>query len=240
MSHELRTPLNVIIGYNELLLSGTFGELSTEQSEPLARADRNAKELLELIDATLDLSRLEQQSLPLSITDVEVAPLVEEVARETASFAEKPAVELLCNLAPDLPLLHTDPIKLRMVLKNLLTNAYKFTNAGRVTVSAGSLDGGVEFVVADTGIGMDAEAQKIIFQPFRQIESSDMRRYRGAGLGLHIVDRLLKILGGTISFTSASGVGSTFSVWVPTDLEETDRAQSLELLVSDRRPPSGL
>jgi PAS domain S-box-containing protein len=240
MSHELRTPLNVIIGYNELLLSGTFGDLTAEQGESLGRADRNAKELLELIDATLDLSRLEQQSLPLSITDVDVAPLVEEVARETASFAEKPAVDLVCDLAPRLPLLQTDPVKLRMVLKNLLTNAFKFTHAGRVTVSAAALDGGIEFIVADTGIGMDAEAQKIIFQPFRQIDSSDTRRYRGAGLGLHIVDRLLKILGGNISVTSETGVGSTFRVWMPADLEQTDRGQSRDLLDSDRRPPSEL
>jgi len=230
MSHELRTPLNVIIGYNELLLAGSFGDLTGEQSEPLERADRNAKELLELIDATLDLSRLDQQSLPLNIMQIELAPLIEEVARETASFAEKPAVELRCEVARNLPPVNSDPVKVRMVLKNLLTNAFKFTARGSVTVSVDSLDGGVEFVVADTGIGMDKESQKIIFEPFRQIDSSDTRRYRGAGLGLHIVDRLLKVLGGTIAVTSELGQGSTFRVWLPRNLNQMGSASNARLL----------
>jgi PAS domain S-box-containing protein len=237
MSHELRTPLNVIIGYNELLLSGSFGDLSEEQSEPLQRADRNAKELLELIDATLDLSRLEQQNLPLSIVEIDIAPLIEEVARETAGIAEKPAVELRCELSAELPVVHSDPVKLRMVLKNLLTNAFKFTAEGSVTVSAISLDGGVEVAVADTGIGMTQESQKVIFEPFRQIDSSDTRRYRGAGLGLHIVDRLLKALGGTVSVTSELGEGSTFRVWLPCDADEAGLGQVVSLLAHERRWP---
>jgi signal transduction histidine kinase len=237
MSHELRTPLNVIIGYNELLLTGAFGKLSDEQGEPLQRADRNAKELLELIDATLDLSRLEQQNLPLNINSVDVASLVEEVAHETASFAEKPAVELRCELPPGLPVLSTDPVKLRMVLKNLLTNAFKFTPAGSVTVRVHSLDGGIELTVIDTGIGMAEESQALIFQPFRQIDSSDTRRYRGAGLGLHIVDRLLKVLGGTIAVASAPGCGSTFRVWLPTNFEESQHGTALQLLAVERRSP---
>jgi PAS domain S-box-containing protein len=236
MSHELRTPLNVIIGYNELLLAGSFGDLTEEQSEPLGRADRNAKELLELIDATLDLSRLDQQSLPINIMQIDVAPLIEEVARETASFAEKPAVTLRFEVAEDLPPVHSDPVKLRMVLKNLLTNAFKFTARGSVVVGAAGLDGGIEFVVADTGIGMDKESQKIIFEPFRQIDSSDTRRYRGAGLGLHIVDRLLKVLGGTITVDSELGVGSTFRVWLPRDLNQVETPGSVSLLATERPP----
>jgi signal transduction histidine kinase len=237
MSHELRTPLNVIIGYNELLLGGSFGDLSEEQSEPLGRADRNAKELLELIDATLDLSRLDRQNLPLSITEIEIAQLIEEVARETASFAEKPAVELRCALTAALPPVHTDSVKLRMVLKNLLTNAFKFTAEGSVTISAASLDEGVEVQIADTGIGMTRASQRIIFQPFQQVDSSDTRRYRGAGIGLHIVDRLLKALGGAISVSSELGQGSTFRVWLPRDLHESDVGPVLSLLEHERRPP---
>jgi len=239
MSHELRTPLNVIIGYNELLLSGSFGDLTEEQSESLGRADRNAKELLELIDATLDLSRLDQQNLPLSIMEIEIAPLIEEVARETAGIADKPGVELRCELPGELPVVHSDPVKLRMVLKNLLTNAFKFTAQGSVTVSAAALDGGVEVRVADTGIGMAQESQKVIFEPFRQLDSSDSRRYRGAGLGLHIVDRLLKALGGTVTVTSELGAGSTFRVWLPCDATDVDLRQVVSLLAHERRPPGG-
>ncbi len=235
MSHELRTPLNVIIGYNELLLGGSFGDLTDDQSESLQRADRNAKELLELIDATLDLSRLDQQNLPLNIVEIDLAPLIEEVARETASVAEKSAVELRCELPTELPPVHSDPVKLRMVLKNLLTNAFKFTPEGNVTVSAASLDGGVEVAVSDTGIGMTKESQKVIFEPFRQIDSSDARRYRGAGLGLHIVDRLLKALGGTVSVASELGEGSTFRVWLPCDASELDFARTISLLAHERR-----
>jgi signal transduction histidine kinase len=220
-----------------LLLGGSFGGLSQEQSEPLQRADRNAKELLELIDATLDLSRLEQQNLPLNVVAIDIAALIEEVARETAGVADKPAVELRCELPPELPLVHSDPVKLRMVLKNLLTNAFKFTAQGSVTVSAASLDGGVEVAVSDTGIGMTPESQKVIFEPFRQIDSSDSRRYRGAGLGLHIVDRLLKALGGTVSVSSELGRGSTFRVWLPCDADEAGLGQVVSLLAHERRSP---
>lgn len=237
MSHELRTPLNVIIGYNELLLGGSFGDLSEEQSEPLGRADRNAKELLELIDATLDLSRLDQQNLPLNITEIDAAPLIEEVARETASFAEKATVELHCELTAALPPIHTDPVKLRMVLKNLVANAFKFTAQGSVTVSAGVRDNGVEVVISDTGIGMTPASQRVIFEPFRQVDSSDTRRYRGAGLGLHIVDRLLKALSGSISVTSSLGEGSTFRVWLPRDLHDVELGPAVSLLEHERRPP---
>jgi signal transduction histidine kinase len=126
---------------------------------------------------------------------------------------------MVWDLPSDLPQLHTDPIKLKVVLKNLIANAVKFTERGSVTVRAERHDGGVQFDVSDTGIGVPPEARKIIFEPFRQADSSTTRRYGGVGLGLYIVRRLLDLLGGSVTAESEVGRGSTFRVWVPIRIE---------------------
>jgi len=215
MSHELRSPMNIIIGYHELLLDGGFGPLSETQREPLRRADRSARELLDLINATLDLSRLEAKRIVLELGDVAVAELVDEVVREFADVGDRAEVEMRWHAAPDLPVLRTDRVKLKMVLKNLVGNAVKFTEQGRVTLEAGPYQGGVEFRVADTGVGIPAEAQAVIFEPFRQVNVAPHQVRDGAGLGLYIVRQLLDALGGTIAVESEVGRGSTFRVWLP-------------------------
>lgn len=215
MSHELRSPLNIIIGYHELLLDGGFGALAELQREPLRRADRSARELLDLINATLDLSRLEAKRIALDLGDVAVAELVDEVCRELADAPKRPNVEVRWYAQSDLPPLRTDRVKLKMVLKNLVGNAVKFTEEGRVALEGAARDGGVEFRVADTGVGIPPEAQKLIFEPFRQVDVGHGRVRGGAGLGLYIVKQLLAVLGGTISVESEVGSGSTFSVWLP-------------------------
>jgi signal transduction histidine kinase len=216
MSHELRTPLHIILGYTQLLLEETFGPLSAKQTNILERVDKNARELLELITATLDLSRLQtQQRLPLAVQAVSVGQLWAELEGETRQLPRKPAVRLQWHLPPELPVLHTDPTKLKMVLKNLLSNALKFTEAGTVTMSAHRRDEGVEFWVKDTGIGIAPEQVAVIFEPFRQVDSSATRRQGGVGLGLYIVRQLVEVLGGQITVESAEGRGSTFRVWVP-------------------------
>ena len=113
----------------------------------------------------------------------------------------------------ELPPIYTDPGKLKVVVKNLIGNAVKFTKAGSITVSAHSHTGGVEISVTDTGIGISQEALALIFEPFRQVDSSGQQR--GTGLGLHIVKRLLELLGGTVTVESAVGRGSAFRVWLP-------------------------
>jgi PAS domain S-box-containing protein len=216
MSHELRTPLHIILGYTQLLLEETFGPLCAEQGNILARVDKNARELLELIAATLDLSRLQnQQRLPLAVQAVSVAQLWAELEGETRQLPRKPTIQLDWQLPPDLPLLHTDPIKLKMVLKNLLSNALKFTEAGAVTLTAHRQNEGVEFWVRDTGIGIAPEHVAAIFEPFRQMDSSATPRQGGVGLGLYIVRQLVEVLGGQITVESEEGLGSTFRVWVP-------------------------
>ncbi|MBX3025254.1 PAS domain-containing sensor histidine kinase [bacterium] len=217
MSHELRTPLNIILGYTELLRGGSFGDVTAEQREVLARVARSGDELLELITATLDLSRLESGRATLDLAPVDLPALLAAVAGEARELLrDKPAVALRCALAPDLPRLRTDAAKLKVVVKNLVSNAVKFTERGAVSLGAARRDDGIEVVVADTGIGIAPEALPIIFEAFRQADSSMTRRYGGVGLGLHVVRRLLSMLGGAVSVESAPGAGSTFRVWLPT------------------------
>lgn len=215
MSHELRTPLNVIVGYNELLLDQVFGTLTAEQTDALGRVEKSARELLDLINATLDMSRLESGRIALSLEDVWVPDLLREIDGEIRTLREKPGVRFAWKVPQRLPQLRTDPTKLKIVLKNLISNAVKFTQAGSVTVAVEGEDGHVDFSVIDTGIGIDPEAQEFIFEPFRQADSSMTRRFGGVGLGLYIVRRLLDMLGGTVAVESQLGQGSTFRVHVP-------------------------
>ncbi|MFN8642428.1 MAG: ATP-binding protein [Candidatus Binatia bacterium] len=212
MSHELRSPLNIIIGYHELLLDGAFGALSDRQCDPLRRADRSARELLDLISATLDLSRLEARRIAVDVGEVAVAELVDEVGREYATVLDRPALSVRWFSAQRLPVLHTDRVKLKMVLKNLVGNAVKFTERGRIVVSARAALGAIELTVQDTGIGIAPEAQALIFEPFRQADRNVHSRFGGAGLGLYIVRRLLDAIGGSIALESEVGVGSTFRI----------------------------
>jgi PAS domain S-box-containing protein len=226
MSHELRTPLNVIIGYNELLLDEAFGGLTPEQAASLDRVGTSARELLELINATLDISRLETGRAALNLQDIDPAALLLEIEMETRALREKADVESSFRVPPSLPRAYSDVVKLKVLLKNLIANAVKFTDHGSITVSVAAVEEWLRFSVADTGIGMTAETQAVIFEPFRQGDSSPTRRHGGVGLGLYIVSRLLELLAGRIEVESAPGKGSTFTVWVPLDaMHETRRAR---------------
>jgi PAS domain S-box-containing protein len=215
MSHELRTPLNVIIGYNDLLLDGGFGAVTAEQRETLGRMGLNARELLELINDTLDLSRLEAGRAPLELHEVCIRELFAALEAETREMQQKPGLRCAWIVAADVPTLHTDPVKLKVVLKNLIVNAVKFTEKGEVTVAAQVSDGGVELSVTDTGIGIPEAGLAVIFEAFRQLDTSTTRAHRGVGLGLYIVSRLLELLRGRIAVESSEGGGSKFRVWLP-------------------------
>ena len=212
MSHELRTPLNIILGYHSLLLDGTFGDLSPEQHDSITRADRNARELLELISATLDMSRLESGRLTLALREFELVDLLCELDAETRDVQRKPGVRFEWDVVPPNATLYSDPSKIKVVLKNLLVNAAKFTDAGAVTVHARPISNGIEISVRDTGAGIAPELLSVIFEPFRQA-SPDHRG--GVGLGLYIVRRLLGELGGSVEVESTPGTGSTFRVRLP-------------------------
>jgi PAS domain S-box-containing protein len=218
MSHELRTPLNIIMGYNDLLLAGGFGPMSAEQVDTLQRMGKSAEDLLELITATLDLSRLDTGQVQLDVQTIALPDLIGELDAELSGLRQNPNVDFAWNVAPELPELRSDPAKLKVVLKNLIGNAIKFTHAGSVVVQLRGRDGGVEITVADTGVGIASEMLPVIFEPFRQGEPVMTRQHGGVGLGLYIVRRILDILGGTVEVESTVGQGTTFRVWVPSQV----------------------
>jgi len=218
MSHELRTPLNVIIGYTDLLLLEDFGALASEQSSTLERVRASAAELQELIEATLDLSRLESGAVALRLEDVDLRDWIGEVQSETAVVRER-APQLDVRWEIDVPPAPTrcDVLKLKVIVKNLLSNAIKFTPQGSVAVRIVVQDGELTLTVRDTGIGMTPDVQRVIFDAFRQGDASMTRAYGGVGLGLYIVRRLVDALHGTVEVDSAPGCGSTFRVVVALD-----------------------
>jgi PAS domain S-box-containing protein len=215
MSHELRTPLHVVLGYTDLLIEGHFGVLEEQQRESLYRIKRNADELSDLISALLDVSRLEAGRLPVEMKEVSVAALLQEIRKETQELQDQSPVEFVWRTEPDFPLLYTDAGKLKIVVKNLITNAVKFTEAGSITVQARPHAEGAEITVRDTGVGIPADALALIFEPFQQIANSSKVQRKGTGLGLTIVKRLLELLGGTVSVESEQHRGSTFRIWLP-------------------------
>jgi signal transduction histidine kinase/DNA-binding response OmpR family regulator len=227
MSHELRTPLHIIMGYNDLVRGSDFGPVTDKQAAALAHVDKNARTLLELIESTLGLSSLEAGQIPVNLTHVGVPALIHEVLTDSAAQLEKPDVHVVEDVSSDLPLLLTDSVKLKVVIRNLLENAVKFTDHGRITVAARSTAGGVSISVRDTGIGIPSEALPIIFESFRQGDSSPTRRHGGVGLGLYVCRRMLDLLGGTIAVESEVNRGSTFRLWLPTHAGANPSALSL-------------
>lgn len=213
MSHELRTPLNVITGYSDLLLEGVFGDLNEEQVETMNRLAQSARNLCELVNATLDLSRLEAGRMHVDFQDVPVAQVVKEVL---AAHAEPPeGVELRCVQQRELGLLRTDLGKLKVVLGNLISNAFKFTREGSVTLSVEKQADQIVFSVEDTGPGISAELHDVVFESFRQGDGSASRRHGGVGLGLYIVRQLVAVMGGVVELESVEGEGATFRVRLP-------------------------
>jgi signal transduction histidine kinase len=180
----------------------------------LARIRRAGLELLDMVEATLNLGRLENGRDPATIHTVDVPALLEELAGEFAALGTPAAVTL--RFEPNgASTLDTDRRKLRMILKNLVGNALKFTPRGEVVVRAEPRDDRCAFVVRDTGVGIAADQLPVIFEMFRQGDSSDSRSYGGVGLGLYIVQRLLDQLHGDIAVASAPGKGTTFTVTLP-------------------------
>jgi signal transduction histidine kinase len=215
MSHELRTPLHIILGYTGLLAEETFGPLTAAQRNSLERIEKSARELLDLVNAALDLSRLQSQGLPLHVQAVDPATLVTELMADTCSLNRNPDLKLEYRVDPELPRLHTDLVKLKMVLKHLLTNVLKFTERGTISLTVETREDGIEFTVSDTGIAIPADELSLIFEPFRHGMAATRGRIGAVGLGLYIVRLLLDVLQGRVSVTSEAEKGTTFRVWIP-------------------------
>ncbi len=219
MSHELRTPLNVILGYTELLLDDTYGAVSMDQGAALRKIDQHTRELVDLVSNLLDINRLRVRRIPLQLGEIEVDALFAQLQLEVPTKYQKPTVELQWQWEPIPFPLYTDPVKLKVVLKNLINNALKFTDKGTITVAARLEGAGVGFSVRDTGVGIAPEHLPLIFEAFRQVDNSSTRPYGGVGLGLYITRQLLDLLGGSITVDSTPGKGSTFRAWIPVRLQ---------------------
>ncbi len=215
MSHELRTPLNAIIGYTELLKDGITGPVVPRQQEQLLRIRASAAHLLGLIDEVLSFARMEAGHEELALLDVDAGAVLEEAASLVRPMADAKRLPFVIT-PPATPVrLHTDVLKVRQILVNLMTNAVKFTDEGAVTVSAAATEGEILFTVQDTGIGIDAAHMRNVFEPFWQVQQNASRRVGGTGLGLSVTRRLARLLGGEVSVESAPGKGSTFIVRLP-------------------------
>ena len=225
MSHELRTPLNSSLILAKLLADNAQGNLTEEQVKFARNIYSAGNDLLELINDILDLSKIEARQIDLKRERVGLPSLLDNMAQTFRPIASQKRVELQLSLAPDTPAeLETDSQRLRQILRNLLSNALKFTAQGRVSLKiftrAGS--GDLAFAVEDTGIGIPADKQEIIFEPFRQADGTTNRRFGGTGLGLSISRELAAMLGGRIELHSEPNVGSTFTLILPRTMPEQE------------------
>jgi signal transduction histidine kinase len=215
MSHELRTPLNAILGYAELMRDGIYGELPPKVDEVLQRLDTNGKHLLGLINAVLDLSKIEAGQLALSVKDYSMRDIVQTVVSATESLAAAKSLPLKVEMSEDLPSGHGDERRISQVLLNLVGNAIKFTGAGEVRIIAKATNGLFSVAVADTGPGIPLAEQARVFEEFHQIDSSNIKKEGGTGLGLAIAKRIVELHGGRIWVESEVGRGSTFQFELP-------------------------
>jgi signal transduction histidine kinase len=220
MSHELRTPLNAILGYTELMADGVYGAPPEKMSAVLERIESNGKHLLSLINAVLDLSKIEAGQLKLDLTDYSLSNVVETVHSMVQPLAADKKLTFKTEVAPTLPPGHGDERRLTQVLLNLVGNAIKFTDAGEVVIKAAACDGLFALSVRDTGPGISIADQAKLFQEFQQADNSITRKKGGTGLGLAISKRIVEMHGGKIWLESQVGQGSTFFVTLPVRAEQ--------------------
>jgi CheY-like chemotaxis protein len=251
MSHELRTPLNSLLILARLLSENKDGNLTAKQVEFAQTILSSGSDLLNLINDVLDLSKVEAGKMDVSPSDVRLTEVKEFVERSFSPVAEQKALTFRVEVSPDLPqTVYTDGARLQQVLKNLLSNSFKFTQQGDVTLTMrraekgrrfqnSSLDSAsdvIAFAVQDTGIGIAKDKQRLIFEAFQQADGTTSRKYGGTGLGLSISREIARLLGGEIRVESAEGKGSTFTLFLPTQFKgaprDLDRTESQS---ADRR-----
>jgi signal transduction histidine kinase len=224
MSHELRTPLNSLLILSKLLTENPEGNLSGKQKEFAKTIHAAGSDLLALINDILDLSKIESGTVSMEVSSVGFRDLVENMERTFRQIADERKLDFHVEIDPNLPVaMRTDSKRLQQVLRNLLSNAFKFTEQGGVTLQIGSAEGSplragsqwIAMSVTDTGIGIPEEKQRIIFEAFQQADGTTSRKYGGTGLGLSISREIARLLGGEIVVSSAPGRGSTFTLFVP-------------------------
>jgi len=232
MSHELRTPLNVVMGYVGMIKDGMLGEINPEQEKALEKVLTRARDQLGMINSVLQATLLEAEGAKMESNEFSLREFLEELR---SAYDLHLGTELTMDwyYPSDLPGVKTDREKLKQILQNLINNAIKFTEKGNVTVSARYLNGSrvgesswrqekgdsqngvVELKVSDTGVGIAKEHFSVIFERFRQVDSSETRRYGGVGIGLYVVKKFTELLGGKVEVQSEAAKGSTFTVTIP-------------------------
>ncbi len=230
MSHELRTPLNSMLILSRQLSENNEENLSEKQVQFAETIHSSGSDLLSLINDILDLSKIESGMMGVEISEVSVSDIAEQLERSFHQVAQDKNLEFMIERAENLaPTLYTDDKRVQQILMNLLSNAFKFTEEGKVvlTISPAPLDETyhleslkragevVAFAVRDTGIGIPTEKQRIIFEPFQQADGTTSRKYGGTGLGLSISREIARLLGGEIRMISTPGEGSTFALYLP-------------------------
>ncbi len=220
MSHELRTPLNSIIGFSRVILKGIDGPVTELQQQDLSAIYNSGQHLLSLINDILDLSKIEAGKMELAFDEVNMADITNSVISTMSGLIKDKPIELKRIIAPDLPTVRADAIRVRQVMINLLSNAAKFTDEGDITVNVGVRPGPsgrleLQVNVTDSGTGISKEDQTKLFQAFSQVDDSPTRKTGGTGLGLSICQHLINMHGGRIWVDSEVGHGSTFSFTLP-------------------------
>ncbi len=232
MSHELRTPLNAIIGYSEMLAEEAEADGLDTMIQDLNKIRSAGKHLLELINAVLDISKIEAGKMELYLETFAVDKMMQDVAAIIQPLAQKNGNKLVLSYAGDLGKMRADMTKVRQTLFNLLSNACKFTEKGQVSLTAERQRDTMEFRVSDTGIGMTPEQASRLFQAFAQADSSISGKFGGTGLGLVISQRFCQMMGGDIRLESTPGKGTTFFVALPVEVAEKKAVELEELELS--------
>ncbi len=249
MSHELRTPLNSLLILAKLLKDNSQGNLSLKQVEYSQTIYASGTDLLDLINDILDLAKIESGTMSIESNYLALAELQASIERTFSEVAKQKGLQFIVELAADLPrTIYTDSKRLQQVLKNLLSNALKFTEQGEVRLRIGIATQGwnphtqtlqnapqvIAFSVSDTGIGIAPEQQKIIFEAFQQADGTTSRKYGGTGLGLSISREIARLLNGEIALTSRQNVGSTFTFYLPQEEAITDALAEIKVFIERR------
>ena len=226
MSHELRTPMNAILGYTSLHLDKIYGPVTPKQEEALKRVEAGGKNLLQLINGILDLSKIAAGRMPVYLEEFNLWDLTDEVLKMMDCLAGAKKLALEAAIPPETRI-RSDRTKLKQILINLISNAIKFTHEGKISVDLARARGKSRFTirVRDTGIGIKAGDIPQLFQEFRQLDASSTRQYGGTGLGLVISRKFAQLMGGDVNVESVPGAGSTFSIDLPLDSERTAPAR---------------
>ena len=224
MSHELRTPMNAILGYTELILDDIYGEVPEPILDVLERVNQSGKHLLGLINAVLDLSRIEAGRLVFSITDYDMLDIVQTAFTSLESLAAEKNLTLNVSAPPNMPPGKGDPQRLTQVFLNLVGNAIKFTDSGEVGIQVTVADRAFTVAISDTGPGIALNDQQRIFEEFQQADSAGTRQQGGTGLGLAISKRIIEMHGGRMWVESSVGKGSTFWFTLPIRVDRQQEA----------------